>query len=87
MTDAEARAKYVQSMAKLTVWIRQTIDGQWEAINWKGEVLATHKFRVDCESAVQSLARDPANNIYAYSVIVAPFSRRKHYSRPTRRVP
>lgn len=85
MTDAENRALFVRGMARSTVWIRQNLDGQWEAINWNGIVVAFSKYRLDIEKEVKRLSSDPVNNIWAYSVIVSPVKRRRHYNKPSRR--
>ena len=75
MTDQEARARYVRAMAASTVWIRQRIDGQWEAINWQGSVVVFGKFRATVEYEAKQLAANSLNNIYAVTTIVAPNKR------------
>lgn len=75
MTDQEARARYVRAMAASTVWIRQRIDGQWEAINWEGKVVCFGRFRSTTEYEVKQMAAHAINNIYAVTTIVAPNKR------------
>jgi hypothetical protein len=72
MTDKEARHLYVHLIAARTVWIRQRHDGQWEAINWEGNVVAFSKYRASCEHEVVRLAGNSLNNIHATAVVVDP---------------
>ena len=81
-----ARAQYVSDTARRTVWIRQRTDGEWEAIDWYGTVITFSKYRTDCEREVQRMARSPVTNIYAIATVTLPENRRKHYSKPTRRM-
>jgi hypothetical protein len=87
MTDKEARARWIDSIIKLTVWIRQRHDGQWEAIDWTGNVVAFNKYRASCEHDVRQKAADPSNGIYAYAIVVEPKERQpKRRPKGTRRV-
>ncbi len=81
-----ARAQYVSDTARRTVWIRQRTDGMWEAIDWYGTVVFWSKYRSECEKGVKEMATSAVTNIYAIAVITEPSKRRKHYSKPTRRV-
>lgn len=75
MTDQEARARFINSMMKLTVWIRQATDGRWEAIDYYGKLITTGKFRASVEYEVRQMAADSRNNIYATAIIVDPKDR------------
>lgn len=87
MTDQEARARFIDSMMKLTVWIRQATDGRWEAIDYHGKLVTTGKFRASVEYEVRTMAADPSNFIYATAIIVDPRDRQpKRKSRGTRRM-
>ena len=86
MTDQEARQRYVRAMPAATVWIRQRIDGQWEAIDWMGKVVAFSKYRSDCEREARAMASVPLNCIYAVTVITEPRDRKVGVRRYSRRV-
>lgn len=88
MTEQTARARFVDAYAKLTVWIRQRSDGDWEAIDWYGVVMARGKYRSTVTYEVNQMAADPTKNIYAVAVIVEPKSRQpKRKAKGMRRVP
>lgn len=81
-----ARAQYVSDTARRTVWIRQRTDKQWEAIDWYGTVISLGKYRASVEADVKEMANSMVSNIYAIATVTDPSKRRKHYSKPTRRV-
>lgn len=76
MTEAEHnRMRFITQQAKLTVWIRQRHDGQWEAIDWYGTVLCVSKYRANCEHEVKQMSSDASKGIYAIATIVEPRKR------------
>lgn len=75
MSEQAARMRFVTEMAKLTVWIRQATNGQWEAIDWQGHLIAFGKYRSGVEWEVRQMAADAANGIYATAVIIDPRDR------------
>lgn len=77
--------RLVYTYARLTVWIWQRADGEWEAVDWYGTVLATGRLRSDVESAANALASQPHKNIYAVATVTEPQRRRPNRVRPTRR--
>lgn len=83
--EATARMRFVYAHAKLTVWIRQRSDDQWEAIDWYGRVLYFSKYRADVEGAINQMAAQKHNNIYAVATITEPGRRRPFRVKPTRR--
>lgn len=87
MTEHERanRQRFIYAHAKLTVWIRQTSSGDWEAMDWYGNVMGVAKYRAEIEGKVKELSNDLSKNIYAIATITEPKRRRRHYSKPTRR--
>ncbi len=80
------RQRFIYAHAKLTVWVRQTSLGDWEAMDWYGNIMAVSRYRAEIEAKVKELAYDLSKNIYAIATITEPRRRRRHYSKPTRRV-
>lgn len=87
MTEHERanRQRFIYAHAKLTVWIRQTSDRTWEAMDWYGTVLATSRYRAEIEAIVQEMSYDLSKNIYAIAVITEPKRRRPFKVKPVRR--
>jgi 23S rRNA G2069 N7-methylase RlmK/C1962 C5-methylase RlmI len=83
--ERAARQRFIYAHAKLTVWVRQTSDGLWEAMDWYGTVLCFGKYRAEVEREVKEMTHDFSKNIYAVATITEPKRRRRHYSKPTRR--
>jgi len=80
-----ARSNYVESMAKLTVWIRQRSDHQWEAIDYYGACIAVANTRGEIDMTVRAMARDNRNNIWCIAHVTAPSDRKVLRSKPIRR--
>lgn len=85
MTEREARARYIDSMMKLTVWVRQRPDGSWEAIDYHGGVIAGARLRNEVDIQLRNMACNKANGIHAIAYVTAPEDRRPFKSKPTRR--
>lgn len=83
--ERTARMRYIYAHAKLTVWIRQSSDGMWEALDWYGTVMCHSKYRADVEREVKDMSHDLSKNIYAIATITEPKRRRPTRARPVRR--
>lgn len=82
---ATARMRFIYEHAKLTIWIRQCSDGNWEAMDWYGQIIANGRHRVDVERAVKDMSHDFSKNIYAIATITEPKRRRPYRAKPVRR--
>ena len=85
MTDREARARYIDCMSRLTIWIRQRSNGRWEAIDWYGNCIAEGRTTGEVDRTVRAMARDNGNNIWCIATVTAPEKRREFRNKPTRR--